>query len=253
MNPNLEIYNKNYSDHNLAIKTKTAYDEYMIALRFSFIEKYGAGRDVLDLCCGTGSYLIPVLNRVRSAVGVDFSSNMLNGFKKNLGGKIPSNLTLLEGDATNLSIPDQSFDFVFSYTSLYYIPNVGAAIGEVSRVLRPGGYAVLELGNVYNINTIICNLQYKDSGWAKPFYIPYGKMWKYLQSAGLDVLEWRPFQILPMYGTPKRLFYLYPLLSPVWKKIMGLQMGGRMLDELISRSWPLRFFAFRHIFLVTKR
>ncbi len=253
MNVNREIYNKNYTEESLRFKPTTTYDTWRIRLGLSLIEKYGTGKDVLDLCCGTGSYLIPMLGRVKSAVGVDFSSNMLNGFRKNLGGHLPPNLTLLEADVRSLPLVDRCFDFVFSYTSLYHVPNVELVIREIERVLRHGGYAAVELGNLHSLNTLVCNVQHEDNGWAKPFHISYRKMRQYLRDVGLDICQSRTSQVFPMYGAPRRLLYLYPLLSPVWKKIMGIQIGEKVLDEWISGSWPLRYLAFRHLFLVRKK
>jgi ubiquinone/menaquinone biosynthesis C-methylase UbiE len=253
MSVNREIFNNNYPENSLCLKPTTTYDGRMITLRFLLIERFGAGKDVLDLCCGTGSYLIPIVDRVKSAVGLDFSSTMLDGFRKTLQRPFPSHLVLVEADARALPLGDESFDFVFSYASLYYVPNIQAALNEVGRVLRSGGHAALELGNLYSLNTLVSNIQHKNCGWAKPFHIPYGTMRRYLQDAGLNVVEWRAFQALPMYGAPKRLFYLYPLLSSLWKRILGIQVKGRMLDERVSGSWPVRLFAFRHLFLVTKR
>lgn len=253
INVNQAIYNKNYSDHNVRLAPKTAYDRRMINLRFSLIDQYGTNKDVLDLGCGTGSYLIPKLDQVKSAVGVDFSSTMLAGFRSNLGQEYPAHLKLVEANAQNLPLTEDCVDFVFSYTTLYHVPKIENALKEVGRILRPGGYAALELGNLYSINTIICNYNYNNSGWAKPFHISYPKMQQYLQEAGLKLVKQHTFQLLNTYGAPKRLFYLYPLVSPHWKKVLGIQVGGQMLDEWISGSWPLRYLAFRHLFVVRKQ
>ncbi len=246
---NREIYNKYYSDHNVRLQPRTAYDRWMVDFRFSLIDRYGTGRDVLDLGCGTGSYLIPVLDRVRSAIGVDYSANMLAGFRRNLQGRWPAHLCLLEADAAELPLAPRSVDFVYSYTALYHVSRVRSAIREVGRVLRPGGYAALELGNLYSLNTVVCLVQHRRANWARPFHIPYGHMFRYLREAGLDVVERRTFQLLTMYGVPRPLFFLYPLSGPFWKRIMGRQVGGRLLDEWISGSWPLRYLAFRHMFI----
>lgn len=253
MNINKEIFNNIYSEDILSIKLETVYSKRVIHIRFSLIERFGSGREILDLCCGDGSYLIPVLDRVRSAVGVDFSEKMLEGFRKKLDGKLHSHLLLVKTDIERLPFLKNSFDFVFCYSSLYYVADVKKAIQEVSRVLRFGGYAVLELGNLYSLNTVVCNTQHENLGLPKPFHISYRNMHCYLKEAGLEIMERRSFQILPMYGTPKRLFYLYPLLCSYWKKIFGIQIRGKMLDEWISGSWPLRYLAFRHLFLVRKK
>lgn len=253
MNINREIYNKHYSDKNLRLSPKTDYDKRIIQLRFSYIKEFGFGKDVLDLCCGSGSYLIPVLDQVKTAVGIDFSSNMLNEFRKNLAGNLPPNLHLIEADAMSLPIADKTFDFVFSYTSLYHVPDIRQAVQEVSRVLRHGGRAALELGNQQSLTTILNNYMHKRYSWAKIFPIPYRHMLRYLKGSGLTVENEHSFQILPMFGAPKKLFYLYPLLNSHWKKVLGIQIGDKMLDEWISGSGLLRHFSFRHFFLVKKQ
>jgi ubiquinone/menaquinone biosynthesis C-methylase UbiE len=229
-----------------------AYDRRIVEIRRALLRRFVAGRDVLDLCCGSGAYLIPILDNVKSAVGVDFSSNMLDGFRARLNGRNNRNLVLIEADAASLPLSDSCVDVVFSFTSLYYLPRVDLAIAEVARVLRPGGYAILELGNLYNINTLIAAGFHEELGWAKNYHISYVKMRRYLRDAGLKTLEWRCFQLSPMYGVPKKYFWLYPVAHPAWKKLMGIEIAGKMIDEWISSAIPLRYFASRHLIVIQK-
>lgn len=251
MELNRKIYNQNYSAESLCLdKAKESYDKKMIAFRFDIIKKYGANKEVLDLCCGSGSYLMPMLNEFKNAVGIDFSSNFLGEFMRALGNNLPAKLKLVEADARYIPIKDNSFDFVFSFCSLYYVPQVERAIDEIARVLRPGGYAAIELGNLHSLNTLVCNVSHKYSLLAKPYHIPYRSMEIFLKNAGLRVIERHSFQISPMYGAPRKILFLYPLLGSFWKKILGIEVGGKMLDEWLSSSWPLRYLAFRHLFIV---
>lgn len=252
MNPNREIYNCNYSNNNLALNPANRYERNFIALRKAYIERYGYGRDVLDLCCGSGSYLIPALQQVKRAIGIDFSSNMLDAFRTNVGGQSPVNLTLLEEDATRLSLPDACVDFVFSYTALYHVPRLDQALAEACRVLRKGGYAVFELGNSHSINTLVSNVFHRHYGWAKPYHVPYATLRRFVQEAGFEVVEWRSFQLLNNYGVPLRLIWLYPLASSLWKHLLGIEIGEKMLDEWLAGAGPLRSFAFRHLVVVRK-
>jgi ubiquinone/menaquinone biosynthesis C-methylase UbiE len=251
MNPNRVIYETRYTPRELEIHTPSRYDERMVGLRFAILEQYGANRDVLDLCCGTGSYLVPLLDRFKHPVGLDFSRPMLRACATRLRERGTATELLL-GDATSLPLADASFDFVFSYASLYYVPDVARVIKEIARVLRSGGHAVLELGNQYSLNTVVTNVQHRTRGWAKSFHIPATRMRAYLRDAGLEVVEWRSFQVLPMYGTPARLVFLLPFLTSAWKRLLGVRIRGRMLDEWISSSWPLRYVAFRHLIIVSK-
>lgn len=252
-NINRDIYEKNYSNENYRIdNVHFRYDKNIINIRFSFIEKWGFDKDVLDLCCGTGSYLLPILNHVKSAVGVDFSSKSLDGFKNNLNGLYPKNLNLIQSDAQQIPVKNNSFDFIYSYCALYHIPHVVSVISEVSRLLRPGGHASLELGNYYSINTPVCMVHHKKNGWAKSYHIPISKMYQYFDDTGLEVIEHRAFQFLNTIVTPLELLFLFPLSNPFWKYILGVEIRGCMLDERISSSWLLRNLAFRHFFVVRK-
>jgi len=255
MNINREIFNKqaSYSPELLWSEAATAYDKRMVGIRRSLLGRYAVDRDVLDLCCGSGASLIPILDKVKSAVGIDFSSNMLNGFRERCNGAIPLNLTLIEADATSLPLPDSCIDFTYSFTSLYYVPRVDLAIKEIARVMRPSGIAILELGNLYSINTLIAAGFHHESGWAKSYPISYSRMRKYLRESSLKTVEWRSFQLSPMYGVPKQYFWLFPVAHPAWKRLMGIEIGGKMLDEWISSSFPLRYVAFRHLITVQKK
>lgn len=253
-NPNRYIYTHIYTEKNVSLENvRSDYDRWLIDFRFSIIEKYGTGKDVLDLCCGSGSLLLPKFHLMKSAIGVDFSSMMLESMKKNVNGTLPENLELVLSDANFLPLKDSVVDFVYSITSLYYIPNVEKAIKEAARVLRPGGIAALELGNLYSINTIVAERYFKEQSWAKSFHIPYKNMRLFLTQAGFSVIEQRSFQLTSNYGVPRSLFYLLPVSGRYLKKVLGLKIGGRMLDEYISSAWPLKYFAFRHMFICQKQ
>jgi ubiquinone/menaquinone biosynthesis C-methylase UbiE len=253
MNINKVICDKYYTPKHLQLKPQNAYDRYIIDLRFNLITRYGCGKDVLDLCCGTGSYLIPMLPNLNRAYALDFSPNMLKGFTDGLANSRFDKLFLLLGDATSVPLKAACVDFVFSYTSLYVVPQVWKTISEIARVLRHGGYAAIELGNQHSINTVICNFQHKTAGWAKPFHVSYRAMVGYLENAGLKIISRHSFQLLNNYGVPFHLAFLFPLAMPLWKRLLGIQCKGKILDEWLSGCWPLRFIAFRHIFVVEKR
>ncbi len=253
-NTNREIFNASVSSSNkdplsLDKLDLSPYDQRMMELRLRLIRQYGKQKTVLDLCCGTGSYLLPYLTLFVSAIGVDFSENLLNVLRQKLKGQIPGNLLPILGDARQIPVQSNTIDFIYSFCSLYYIPGVREAIQEMSRVLRQGGIAVFELGNYWSLNTYVCNWAHRTRGIAKPFHISYPEMLHSIQSSGLTILEERVFQLLPMWGGP---LWLFPLVTSMWKMLLGVRVGDRMLDEYISGFGPLKYLAFRHLFVCKK-
>jgi SAM-dependent methyltransferase len=251
MTGNRAIYNAHYTADQLDLPTEP-YDRHIADARLALVREFAPGRDVLDLCCGTGAYLMPGLDAVRSAVGVDFSGRMLHAFREKLGGRIPGNLALIEADATALPLAGGLFDFVFSFTALYYIENLDAVIREVARVLRPGGHAALEFGNSTGLTPRITRKFHHEQNWALTHPAPLGQIHALLGSAGLKILGARRFQIVPLFGAPRGMRYLRPFTSPRLKPIFGARLCGRTVDEILSSSWPLKNFAFRHILVVKK-
>jgi ubiquinone/menaquinone biosynthesis C-methylase UbiE len=46
-------------------------------------------------------------------------------------------------DAEHLAFPDASFDFVWSWGVIHHSSNTWQIVGEIQRVLKPGGTAVI--------------------------------------------------------------------------------------------------------------
>jgi ubiquinone/menaquinone biosynthesis C-methylase UbiE len=251
INPNKYIFDTKYTEEQLNLDSAAMrpYDKEMVKLRIDLVRRYGAGKTVLDLCCGTGSYLRIDDFQLVKAIGIDFSSKMLRIFKEKLGGEIPENLLLINGDARSIALQSGSIDFIYSFTSLYYVPDVSLAIREIARVLKPGGFAAFELGNQWSLNTYVCHAACRKGSVAKPFHVSRQEMLKMIQAAGLKIQKQRVFQLLPMWGGG---LWIRPLTDWRWKWLMELKFRGRMLDELISGLWPLRSLAFRHLFLCQK-
>jgi ubiquinone/menaquinone biosynthesis C-methylase UbiE len=104
------------------------------------------GSRVLDLGCGWGRVLKPVLDRGALAVGLDISHNMLQKAKYHIINKGHPAL-LARGDGTSLPFKDGGFDLVYSLLVLQHLSkeNGSLVFSEVSRVLKPGGVAYIRV------------------------------------------------------------------------------------------------------------
>jgi ubiquinone/menaquinone biosynthesis C-methylase UbiE len=107
----------------------------------------GKGLRVLDVGCGTGHQLARLRERGFDVTGVDGSAEMLaHARQRNLG------VALHLADVEALPFADGSFDVVISIEVLRYLPDETAAIGELARVLRPGGTCLATATPLLNLN-----------------------------------------------------------------------------------------------------
>jgi demethylmenaquinone methyltransferase/2-methoxy-6-polyprenyl-1,4-benzoquinol methylase len=104
-------------------------------------------RRLLDVCTGTA--LVPALVAPRrpdlSIVGLDLSPEMLELGQEKLVRRGVRNAMLVRGDAGTLPFPDQIFDTVTVSYGLHELPTAvrRRAVGEIRRVLRPGGQLIV--------------------------------------------------------------------------------------------------------------
>lgn len=107
-----------------------------------------AGRDLLDLGCGDGSYALDAARRGARVVAVDLDRAMVDATRAR-AAQAGLALTARVADAAALPFPAASFDQVWLVTALCFAADPGRAVAEAARVLRPRGVLVLgELGEL---------------------------------------------------------------------------------------------------------
>lgn len=93
---------------------------------------------ILDVGCGTAEFSQEIieLGTNWNVIGVDISYGMCAIASK-------KNTLVINADAINLPIKDESVDCVFSSLALQWVENPIEAIKEILRVLKPGSTAVI--------------------------------------------------------------------------------------------------------------
>ncbi|MGY1616264.1 methyltransferase domain-containing protein [Geodermatophilus sp. SYSU D00691] len=95
------------------------------------------GQAVLDVACGTGVVARAVADLVGTegrVVGLDLNPAMLD-----VARRVRPDLEWRQGDAADLPFADGGFDVVLCQMALMFFPDRAAALGEMARVVRPGG------------------------------------------------------------------------------------------------------------------
>ena len=120
------------------------YHELLDELEAGYVQRFGAGRDVLEVGCGTGLVLMRIREFARTATGVDLSPGMLE--KAQARG-----LSVQLGSATELPFDSNRFDVTCSFKVLAHVPEIEKALSEMARVTRPGGMVLAEFYNPFSL------------------------------------------------------------------------------------------------------
>ena len=96
---------------------------------------------VLDLATGTGEPGQTIAKQLPNArvTGCDVSEGMLAIARENASLKGISNYETVLGDGRSLPFPDNHFNAISCRMGLMFFPDLKLAIGEMYRVLKPGG------------------------------------------------------------------------------------------------------------------
>lgn len=124
------------------------YHRMLDDLEVEIVERYGTGKDLLEVGCGTGLILHRTATFARHAAGIDLSGGML--VKAAQRG-----LHVAQASATDLPIATASVDVAYSFKVLAHIPDIAGTMREMARVVRPGGWVIAEFYNARSLRRLV--------------------------------------------------------------------------------------------------
>jgi arsenite methyltransferase len=110
-----------------------------------------AGTVVADIGFGGGLGLDLLLRRVGpqgTVYGVEVAEDMLARARTRFASQSAAGqMRLVDGSLIALPLDDKSLDAAISVNTVYFVSDLEAACAELARVVRPGGRAVLGVGD----------------------------------------------------------------------------------------------------------
>ena len=98
-----------------------------------------SGRDVLDVGCGTGFHLPRFAERAARVTGVEPHPDLAALARRRT--RRLANVTVSQGTAQALPVPDASVDVVHARWAYFFGPGCEPGLAELGRVVRRGGTA----------------------------------------------------------------------------------------------------------------
>ncbi len=151
---------------------------------WSHLRRLGSlsGKTYFDLGCGAGwaARLARTQGGAARAIGLDFSRTALE-----LARRHSPQILWIQADGTALPVADASVDALHCDGALEHFPDPDKGLGEIRRILKPGGRAVLVVPNFYVKTEQPLELHLNYWGWKRR-----------IEAAGLRVektgIDWGP-------------------------------------------------------------
>ncbi len=103
-------------------------------------------RSLADVGCGANlTYDLKAAENGTRVTAVDFSGTFLAMAPRHPG------IALVQGDVVGLPFRDRHFDAVVCSETLEHVPDDAAAVSEIARILRPGGWLFVTVPNLRNL------------------------------------------------------------------------------------------------------
>ena len=149
-----EVFGKDYA--NVYDKLYRAKDyEGEVDLIERILAQHGSSgpRHLLDLGCGTGNHVLPLVCRGHTVVGVDRSESMLEHARTKISAALPANIKRPEfrlGDIRNIDLGERFDAVLMMFTVMGYLherADFFAALKTVRRHLNAGGLFIFDVWN----------------------------------------------------------------------------------------------------------
>ncbi|MDI6808604.1 MAG: class I SAM-dependent methyltransferase [Candidatus Eisenbacteria bacterium] len=165
------------------------------------------GDCLLDVGCGCGSLALRAGERFKRVYGIDISSSRIDEAGKSADAR-PGGVAGLQFSVHDVnkktSFPERMFDNVVCIAVLQYVDNPYSVVGEINRVLKPGGIFIVQVPNAayvkYRIRLAMGKLpvtspfpevEWKEAGWdgGNLHYFTKSTMCNMLADCGFTVLK----------------------------------------------------------------
>jgi ubiquinone/menaquinone biosynthesis C-methylase UbiE len=166
-----------------AISSKVVFQRHYEMVAKDILRYCKTTDSLLDIGTGPGWLLLKLYQQspAMRLVGIDVSASMVGKAQENLAAAgLSKVIEIREGNAVSLPFAGNFFDIVVSTGSIHHWKDPTAALNDIYRVLKPGGYAIIydlvsdtpacalaEMKREFgNLNTVMFWIH----GFEEPFY-----------------------------------------------------------------------------------
>jgi len=151
------------------------------------------GARVLEVGVGTGLALA-AYPRHCQVTGIDLAPDMLEHAQERIVANGWRHIEVMEGDAMDMKLPDDSFDYVTAFHVVSVVPDAARMMREVLRVCKPGGRVVV-INHFRSEKRVLAAIDRRME--------PMTRRWGWHTLSRSEVFDGLPMQIESAYKTSR--------------------------------------------------
>lgn len=214
------------------------------------------GMRILEVGAGTGRNSIKLSEKGAHLTVLDYAENALNKVSQALENSDTS-VNLVRGDGAVLPFEDESFDIVFHQGLLEHFHDPQPLLRENVRVLKKGGYLLIDVPQKYHVYTIIKHILIRVNkwfaGWETEFTI--GGLRRLYSDNHLTITREYGDWMVPslFYRILRESFKLIGITLPMYPKSISLLGKLRKACKSFLVKQPLSMYTFITIGIIGKK
>jgi SAM-dependent methyltransferase len=149
------------------LASKAVNDFYRVKARLKGVGVVASrNRRILDVGCGTGAFLWQALQDGWSALGLELSPSLADYARKQRGVEVE-----IGSIESQTDLPPQSVDVITMFGVIEHLGNPRGAAQECGRLLRPGGFLILQTPSEDGFIRGIGRLLFRATGGFVSFHV----------------------------------------------------------------------------------
>ena len=173
-------------------------------------------RTLLDVGAGPGFFSKRAVDRGAHVTALDIGHSLVRKVRDRC------NAAVLTGDACNIPLASDTFDFVVSSECIEHTPDPHLALREIHRVTRPGGLMLITVPNrAWRFAMTIADVLKVRKYDGHENWIAWSEMKDALTATGSTILHMQGFNLFP------------PLLKPTWPLLRRLDAFGKRIGPVM--------------------